>query len=237
MSDKKNNKMRSLVFAAILCTVCSLLLTFAASGLRERQQRNIQMDMEKNILASIGLIEDNMTYTHQDIESLYKKNIQPVWVDSAGRILYKKDKGANYLRLYLHTIKDDIESYVIPIDTRGLWGPIHGYLALEKDGSTVKGFTVYSHNETPGLGGEIESKWFRKEFVGKRIVDKENNFTSISIAKGKIPDKSKANYVDGISGATLTGKFLTKGLKTILKTYEPVSIKFRNNLLKTTDQG
>jgi Na+-transporting NADH:ubiquinone oxidoreductase subunit C len=107
-----------------------------------------------------------------------------------------------------------------------------GYLALKSDGSTVTGFTVYKHSETPGLGGEIEKRWFQKNFEGKKILDKAGGFVSISIAKGFLPEsfpKDKLpNYVDGISGATLTGKFLTTGLKDVLQAYEPVSIKFRS---------
>jgi Na+-transporting NADH:ubiquinone oxidoreductase subunit C len=134
-------------------------------------------------------------------------------------------------------VKDDtIQSYIIPIDTRGLWGKIFGYLALKSDGSTVQGFTVYSHQETPGLGGEIESKWFRDNFVGKKIVDQANEFVSIRVAKGKAPEKDSANYVDGISGATLTGRFLTSGLKQILLDYEPVSLRFRSGNIGKKNQ-
>ena len=42
------------------------------------------------------------------------------------------------------------------------------------------------------------------------------------IAKAQQP-----NYVDGISGASLTGKFLTGGLKKVLMEYEPLSEQFR----------
>jgi len=62
-------------------------------------------------------------------------------------------------------------------------------------------------------------------------LDKVGGFASISIAKGLLPESfpqdKLPNYVDGISGATLTGKYLTAGLKTVLQAYEPVSIKFR----------
>ena len=34
--------------------------------------------------------------------------------------------------------------------------------------------------------------------------------------------------MDGISGATLTGQYLSEGLQDILQTYEPVSVHFRN---------
>ena len=58
---------------------------------------------------------------------------------------------------------------------------------------------------------------------------------SISIAKGAVQDaiqpEERSHYVDGISGATLTGKYLTAGLKEVLENYEPVSIKFRKNLI------
>ncbi len=38
--------------------------------------------------------------------------------------------------------------------------------------------------------------------------------------------------MDGISGATLTGKFLSASMKDILKEYESVSVKFRQNMIK-----
>ena len=92
------------------------------------------------------------------------------------------------------------------------------------------------------MGGEIEKRWFQKTFVGKKIVDQAGDFVSVAIAKGKvedkIPEKKQMNYVDGISGATLTGKYLSEGMKRILSHYEPVSIRFRKNMLKQVpDEG
>jgi Na+-transporting NADH:ubiquinone oxidoreductase subunit C len=104
-------------------------------------------------------------------------------------------------------------------------------MAIEDDGQTVAGFSVYSHNETPGLGGEIEKPWFQENFVGKKIVDLSGAFTPVAIAKGKVAEavaqERQANYVDGISGATLTGKYLTGGLAAVLMQYEDLSQRFR----------
>ena len=104
---------------------------------------------------------------------------------------------------------------------------------MDADGSTVRGFTVYQHQETPGLGGEIEKKWFQKNFQGKKIVNEQGEFVSVSVAKGQVeevvPSGKKEHYVDGISGATMTGKFLSEGLADILAVYEPVSVRFRKN--------
>jgi len=46
-----------------------------------------------------------------------------------------------------------------------------------------------------------------------------------------VAQESQPNYVDGISGATLTGKFLSAGLKQVLIEYEPFSKKFRDKEL------
>lgn len=225
------NAIKSIVFATILCVVCSLLLTAASTGLKPYQQKNVEVDRQKNILKAFGIIHEGRALKNADVERLYAQSVQSVWVDESGRILMENERGPNDLPLYTHVKDHEVLAYVVPIDTRGLWGQIRGYLALDNDGSTVLGFTVFQHQETPGLGGEIESRWFRKNFEGKKIVNNGGEFVSIHIAKGggaeSLPPEKRINYVDGISGATMTGKFLSEGLKEILKAYEPVAIQFR----------
>ncbi len=236
MSEKR----RALKFAAVMCITSCLLLTGAFSMLKERQDKNIETDKEKNILKSVGLIKTDVSYSSEMINSLFKKNIKKVWITPSGKIIYKNMDNLNLLTIYIYLKNDIIESYVIPIDTKGLWGKILGYLAINNDGSTISGFTVYSHAETPGLGGEIERKWFQDNFVGKKIVNKDNNFVSISVAKGvtgSYSDEKKKNYVDGISGATLTGKYLSKGLKATLYKYEKVSVRFRYKHIKKNNKN
>ncbi|MBU0987815.1 MAG: FMN-binding protein [Proteobacteria bacterium] len=228
-----SDKLKSFGFAFILCLMCSLLLTLASSGLKAYQQRNILLDQHKNLLKSVGLIDEAQRYTPVEIKTLYDKNIKKVRVDAEGTIIDDARPSDKNLKLYLYMKAGVVESYIVPIDTQGLWGKIHGYMAIEKDGSTINGFTVYQHNETPGLGGEIEKQWFQKNFVGKKIVDQKGDFVSISISRGQVKDTVKPerriNYVDGISGATLTGKYLTTGLRQVLSGYEPVSIHFRKH--------
>jgi Na+-transporting NADH:ubiquinone oxidoreductase subunit C len=53
---------------------------------------------------------------------------------------------------------------------------------------------------------------------------------SVGIAKGRaenLPEQLQDHYVDGISGATLTGRYLSEGLEETLTKYETVSIIFR----------
>ena len=223
---------RSILFAMTTAVACSFLLTAASAGLKGFQLENVDVDKKKNILMAVGLVDNKETVKKEDILARYKANIQGLNVSPDGEIMEQTSAGEPSLPIYIYVKDNDIASYIIPVNTRGLWGKIFGYLALKSDGSTVTGFTVYKHSETPGLGGEIEKRWFQENFEGKKILDKAGGFVSISIAKGFLPEsfpKDKlANYVDGISGATLTGKYLTAGLKEILQAYEPVSIKFRN---------
>ncbi len=228
-----SSQMKSIVFAVSLCVACSLLLTAASTGLQSFQQRNMEADRQKNILLAMGLVEDDAKIGLDQLQTLYNTNVKSVRVDREGRILPSDGKSEDNLPLYLYVKQDLIKAYVVPINTRGLWGEIHGYLALENDGATIRGFTVYKHSETPGLGGEIESRWFRKNFEKKKIINADGDFASINVAKGAVsevvPPSDRPNHVDGISGATLTGKYLSTGLKDILKDYEPVSINFRHN--------
>jgi Na+-transporting NADH:ubiquinone oxidoreductase subunit C len=224
--------MKSIIFAAVLCVVCSLLLTAASTGLNAFQQRNMEADRQKNILLAMGLIKEGDKFNQDQLQSLYKTSVQSVWVDRKGQIIPSSDGGTKLLPLYLYVVQNRIRAYTVPINTKGLWGEINGYLALENDGATVRGFTVYQHSETPGLGGEIESRWFRKNFENKKIINADGQFVSIRVAKGVVdevvPEPERPNHVDGISGATMTSKFLSSGMKKILRDYEPMAIEFRH---------
>lgn len=227
-----SSPVKSILFAAVLCLVCSVLLTAASTGLTSFQQRNMAVDRHKNILKAVGIIQEDQHIDQEHIERLFQQNIRRLWVTPKGRITDVDGASEKRMPLYAQVDNGTVAAYVVPINTRGLWGKIHGYLAIENDGATIRGFTVYKHSETPGLGGEIESRWFRKNFKHKKIVDSQGSFVSIGIAKGAaksaVPKERQINYVDGISGATLTGKFLSSGLKEILSDYEPMAIEFRH---------
>jgi Na+-transporting NADH:ubiquinone oxidoreductase subunit C len=227
-----SDSVKTILFATVLCLVCSLLLTTAATGLKTFQRENALVDRQKNILKSVRALDPERRYTSDEIKALYRDHIKCVSVGDDGEVLSADAAPTDTIPLYLYLENDQTKAYILPVNSRGLWGRIYGYLALDTDGSTIAGFSVYKHSETPGLGGEIENQWFQRNFVGKRIVDAEGNFVSIKIAKGAVKDAVRQdlrpNYVDGISGATMTGKFLSQGLKNILETYEPVSIHFRN---------
>jgi Na+-transporting NADH:ubiquinone oxidoreductase subunit C len=254
----KNSRINVIKFALMVSLICSLLITAAAGGLKGFQQENIELDRKINLLKAANLIDPDKKPPREQIKELYDTHIQEVIVDSQGKILTPgigpgvepdvepgvkpgiESGAADALHLYFYKTDEVIKGYILPINSRGLWGKIQGYLAFENDGQTVSGFSVFSHSETPGLGGEIESAWFQKNFKGKKILNSQNKFVSVGIAKGKVanmPEKDQENYVDGISGATLTGKYLSEGIKSTLTQYEGVSITFRKKDLTTEEKN
>lgn len=108
-----------------------------------------------------------------------------------------------YAKVYVK--KDDAgkaEVVVLPIQGYGLWGTIYGFLTLESDLNTIKGISFYEHKETPGLGARIEEPEWRAKWTGIQSYD-ENGDVATGVTKAGTP---KENWVDGISGATLTGR-------------------------------
>lgn len=228
---------RSILFAAATAVICSLLLTGAATGLKKYKDRNVALDRQKNILRSVGLVQTGSEYGVATIEELYRKKIDCLSMTPEGGLLRNGGENETF-PICFYQEGNAPEAYIVPANMKGLWGEIQSYIAIENDGCTIKGFSVSSHSETPGLGGEIEKKWFQQNFNGKRIVDQNQKFVSIRIAKGKATGaiSMSDNVVDGISGATLTGRFLTQGLADSLARYEPLSIRFRDNAV-TIPQG
>lgn len=111
--------------------------------------------------------------------------------------------------------------YCIPISGYGLWSWLYGFLALEADKNTVRGITFYKHGETPGLGGEVDKKWWQDNWRGKTTHDASGKLVSITVLKGKGNMLTEHGHeVDGISGATITSNGVTKFVQADLEKYE-----------------
>ena len=124
---------------------------------------------------------------------------------------------------YLPLYKDEKENVIIlPISGKGLWSTLFGYFAIDSnDYSTVKGITFYKHKETPGLGGEVEAGWFKKQFIdNKKIYNINNELSSITVTKAGKVTPGDPHQVDGISGATITSKGVSDFLLRDLKRYQ-----------------
>jgi Na+-transporting NADH:ubiquinone oxidoreductase subunit C len=99
-----------------------------------------------------------------------------------------------------------LDMLVLPIEGKGLWSTMYGFLALDKDLKTVRGLTFYQHGETPGLGGEIDNpRW--KALWPDRVAYDEAGEPVIEVIRGRAgtPDEDP-HRIDGLSGATITAR-------------------------------
>jgi Na+-transporting NADH:ubiquinone oxidoreductase subunit C len=105
---------------------------------------------------------------------------------------------------------DRAEKVVISVEGLGMWGTVYGFLALDRDGNTIRGLTYYDQKETPGLGGEIGNPAWQALWEGRQAYDSAG-LPAIAVIKGQAgpPDKDPFR-VDGLSGATITSNAVTR---------------------------
>jgi len=240
------------IFLTAVALAASLVLAMASQLLKERQVLLQQADMKRNILIAAGFMEcyaDADQHRREmdagvctDVHLYYEQHMRAILLDRRGAAVnepetrpelidpareaekpVEKRRFPVFLRVDTIGGKDTVTAYCIPIYGKGLWSSLYGYLALEPDLNTVKGLTFYRQGETPGLGAEIQSRWFQEAFKGKKILDAKGSLVSITVLKGKVDPASPlaAHQVDGISGATLTTKGVTELLMNSLSMYEP----------------
>ena len=227
----------TLIFAMAITIVLAFFLSLADSSLKEKYEKNVEVDIRKNILISLGFSPtDVLLMNNKNVESIFQNSIVGFVVDNSGSIVDNKlpqdidpNVDLNLYPIYKRVSNNITEGYSIPISGKGLWGTMFGYFSIEPDGATAKGITFYQHIETPGLGGEVDKPWFQNNFVGKRFVDENGTLIGIQTVKGQVDDTSKDAYhlVDGISGATMTSRGLNQFLLKDLKLYDPYFSKIR----------
>ena len=241
----QHSKPYSIGFILIITALFGLLLALAASALRERQQFNEEVNVKRNILMAVGVLDRDREMELDEIDAMYQESVQSFAVDPDGMViegvsgesldlevvLQDPDTSRHRYPVFMATDAAGSTVYAIPVFGKGLWSTLYGYLALEADLETVRGMTFYAHGETPGLGAEIEQAWFQDNFVGKKIYD-AGELRTIQVVKGtvenRIQDPGDRDYfVDGISGATITGRGVSNLLETKVALYEPFFRRIR----------
>ncbi len=97
-----------------------------------------------------------------------------------------------------------IEQVVLPVEGVAMWGTVYGFIALDRDGNTVRGLTFYDQKETPGLGGEISNPKWQALWVGRKAYDASWE-PRLTVLKGHFgPPEQDPHRVDALSGATIT---------------------------------
>lgn len=209
----KQGNVYTIIYIIVLVVVVGTALAFTSISLRDRQQANADADKMRQILASV-LINPEPSEVIGTYRGIVKETLlvndrgECVGDDAFGVNVAEQSKlpaGERLLPVYVCTLADGAVKYVLPVYGAGLWGPIWGYASVDADGSTIYGAYFAHQGETPGLGAEIEKPKFSDQFQGKHLLI-DGNFAPIAVVKAGMPAPEGADYVDGVSGGTITSK-------------------------------
>ena len=224
-------------FAAAICLFCAVFVSGSAVSLKERQDENKVLDRQKKVLVVASLMSEGADWTPDRIKSTFDDNIQAKVVDlktgdyntgvdvatfdqqkaakDPATSAVAPDNSAKVGRLphqgmVYHVMEGgSVARLIIPIEGKGLWSTLYGFLALERDVDTITGITFYQHGETPGLGGEVDNPKWKALWKGRKAFNAAQQPT-IEVLKGQAGSvQDDPHHVDGLSGATITSRGVT----------------------------
>ncbi len=226
-------------YSIVLVVVVAVVLSLVTLSLGPRQHSNMQAEKMSDILGSVGLYDaeaaDKAKDKNQYIINTYKKYItESFLVDSKGNKIpdalgnlkaeFAKPEAERRLPVFVSRNDAGQVNYILPVYGTGLWGPIWGYLALQKNLDTIDGAVFGHKSETPGLGAEIATPAFQKQFVGKTLFG-NGSFVGINVTKGVGSSAGNSHAVDAISGGTITSRAVQSMIKDCIGDYEPFLVK------------
>lgn len=226
-----------IAFAAAVCVVCAVIVSTAAVVLKERQDSNANAYRQANVLTAAGLLATGEKIDADELERRFS-TIQAVVIDlrsgeemsdtdsatfdqrrqsiDPSTSFLAPDNAARVMRLpdnalIYQMLKPDgsLDVLILPVEGKGLWSTLYGFVALESDLRTIRGITFYDQKETAGLGGEVDNPRWKALWPGRQAFD-DSGQIAISVAKGPAgPVADDPHRVDGLSGATITSRGVT----------------------------
>lgn len=228
-----NSNTYTIIYASVMVIIVAFLLAFVSSALKPTQDKNVEIDKKKQILAALNVRDKSMNV--EAVEEAYKEYVLADMIvradgsvvdagkdkDKAGFKIENKDiDAAEALPVYLCKVGEEIK-YVIPMSGRGLWGGLWGYIAINDDFRTVYGAYFSHESETAGLGSVIAEEKFQDLFKGKQIFTTADscNIALTVVKHGKVEAEQESVQVDGLTGATLTSKGVAEMVNSGLQKY------------------
>lgn len=227
----------TLAFATAICVVCGVVVSTAAVQLADRQQANARLDKNRKVLEAAGLAEPGARLAAEEVAERFAAieakvielgtgaeapEIDPAIFDQqeaasdpersrrAPRNRALVQRVPEHALVYeLRDGEGRLEKVILPVEGKGLWSTLYGFIALESDLQTVGGLIFYAHKETPGLGGEVDNPSWKAKWPGRKVFGEEGE-PEIRVIKGAAGPPSEAPHrVDGLSGATITSRGVT----------------------------
>jgi Na+-transporting NADH:ubiquinone oxidoreductase subunit C len=131
-------KLKMILFVLALGSALSVALVSVNAITAPIIERNRIRELRISVFKALGL-----AYSKDTIDEVFSESVTT--------------KGPAEKEFYVAKSSGDV---AFEINGSGLWGPIHGIVALKPDLKTIEGITIIHQEETPGLGGRIEEADF-----------------------------------------------------------------------------
>lgn len=195
MTEKKSF-LKPVIFMIVLSALLTFILAFVNDVTEEKIAENSKLALMEKILYVFDI-----DYDKNDKDSIVKafdENIVEEVYNENPLFIYEPDK-------------KEASGYAVFVTGPGLWGSISGYVGVDADFTKILGIDFTKQDETPGLGGRIESEEYKSQYRNLDISGKTENFVINHPAPG--------GNIDAISGATQTSKFVVDLVNDDLKTF------------------
>lgn len=222
-----NSNIYTILYATVIVVIVAFLLVFVSETLKERQTANVINDTKQQILSALNLRDlPDVAGTYAEViiaDALMQADGKLAEYEGEFNTGYKSEYDNGNLHVFVAEI-DGERKFIIPMNGFGLWGTVWGYIALDDDRSTVYGIYFSHSSETPGLGDEIAELKFQSRFLGKSVINADEQVGLKVVKFGKAAQSSQFE-VDGVSGATKTSTGVDEMINRVLSKYIPFLTK------------
>ncbi|TVR02726.1 MAG: FMN-binding protein [Spirochaetaceae bacterium] len=171
----------TIVFSFIVCFAFVLVLSVTHQATRDQVQLNQELRTKRAVLRALTIEFQN----DEEVLELFAE-IETVTRDGMELFRLTQDGETRYAGIF---------------GGAGLWGPINITLAVDGSVETIIGLDIIDHNETPGLGGRIDERWFQEQFRGLRLVDGGLQLIRDGNTEG---EDGKADAITGATGTSMS---------------------------------